>query len=507
MQLNKFEKEFKEQVKNQPVDFDLDQSWGALNERLDDEFSGQKKKSVLGRWGMGIFLCLLLGYCANGLLEGDRMFTALVSTESNSVQKENQSNRSTASLAALNVTDQNKQPWKRGAKATQSANITIATETTVEDPTSNPKIATRPVKNEIENNSNHEVIALKRKEMSKWEETKLNRKRPNGLEVQESHLESKAHSSDSRTVTQDMSLAKSQTKSKIRSLPEARTLNALVPLEFRSKKLRHHYTAKASIFSSPIQINRFEKIGSFRGFRLAGGWSKPYGKYISSNSELSTYLTHQNKNLKYLEALNLSLAGSFTLAAEFAIELGVQFQQINQVLEFSRQAQVQRTLENVVVEIRINPYTQDSTFIPGTVQQEGQIFQSVRHYNAMTRWSVPLKFEYLHRQNRWGFGLAIGTSFSFSHVSRGRFIQTDGTISNVQVRHPANVHFFSLEPIITLALGQPFVLDFRPHFQQAINNGTVVHSVLHRPQFWGLDIGLRYEWGGRGRRLQLEQRF
>ena len=464
MQLNNFEREFKEQINRQSFDLDLDQSWSALSERLDEENPGPIRRSRLSRWGLGIFVCLFLGYCVPGLWDHSRFIAGSDFTGDRAVVTAENLAADISISTALSEPNLIRQ---RNDNAIEAFHEKVGKKSINIE----PSVVVDPISKEspIEDNQGIKVVSLDGSQSSQDLDVLMTP--PND--------DAKLGSAESNMAAYDRS---------------HHSKDAFAVLPMPANELLHIYDISATALAGSIKVKKGGKIGTINSMRLSSGFSIPRGSYVSTNQELDKYLGYQNDHLKYLEAFSFSLSSNFRLGKGLDVGLGLQFQKVNQVLELSRLSRVQQTLEDVVVEIRINPYTQDSTYIRDDVKQEGTALQSVRHYNAMTRWSVPLKVEYLNRQNRWGFGLAIGTSFSFSHISKGRFIQTDGSITDVQVRHPANMHFLSLEPIITYALRHPFVLDFRPHFQQAINNGAEVHSVLHRPRLWGFDMGVRYEW-------------
>ncbi len=464
MRIDEFEKISRHNLGREEIDLDLERSWQDLEKRLESEMPVRSRWNRGSAWSLSLLGALLITYCVS---DGALWFSPFMFDQSEATAM-GEKHSKVPSLVKQDLLSLSSEVPSRDIESKKRASSRMV-------PTAGTP-STPPPAQHLHVISNEGPLYTM--------EGSIDQKF--GVKPFRERLPTLINTSDlGQRDEKDKGGHADWNRRKINPLPD-RLSASTIPLPIVSASL----STGGRATSPGIRHQRRRLISDVQ---LSLGASHVMGQYYSNSAENGTYVDLLNRTIKNLESVSAAALLGVDLVPGFSLRSGFRFQQLKEVLEINLVSDVERTIENALVEIRINPYTMDSTFVHGTVVQKGQSYKSIRHYNSMNIWSVPLKFEYLPKHDRWGFGMSAGLLFSVSQSKRGRFLQLDGSVSEVETRHPKGIHFLTIEPIFSLKLGSPLSIEARPYFQRAFERKPEAHSISRSQTLLGLDVSLRYD--------------
>ena len=463
MKVNDFEKMSRQQLLGEDVEIDLFHTWKSVENRLDRELPPRKKN------GLGFFWVLILFLSGGFYCFSDSLISEFYSASANSVSAEQLSDAKIEKRREIPLNGEVEQATPTLVK--NQLNHETSDVAHADLGVAKKNTALLSVNSQPDGSIATAEVVKKSKLIAKPLTLEL-RVKKNGLSVAQNDLN--IFSADHFPDVREESLS---------------GLSKISSKSFSVQQVRHMVPLSEALFAG-IKILPEQESENI-SFRISTGASIQINKYQSQKEEHQRFASRLNQAVSNLETNHAAVLISKHMSP-LRLTSGIQFQRIKEVLKMELISQIEREVEDVLLEIRINPHTMDSTFVHGTITQKGQSYQSVRHYNSMNIWSVPLQLEYLPPHDKWGFGLSTGLLFTVSQSKTGRFLQLDGSVSDVETRHPKSIHYLTIEPIISLKLGSPFSIEARPRLQRGFSRNTEVHSIFQRKTLIGLDLSLRY---------------
>ncbi len=467
MELQEFEKRLK-QAKEESVPFDAEFHWESLSERLDNELPVAGRKRLLA-WWFALFAIVLVGSVALFSLNNRSYEIDELILPSIRLTTEDLSNIKSQNLAAVN-------PNASKLTGVQPLEIALLAESSVADASNK-----MPAENDLSKRTNNSNVSDV--------QTSVQNVNPISTFVNEFQTPGIISRKDEEQKVSDLGESIDHSKTTGRKQPTVAFIPSkldLLDISMPVVKGPKRYTR------SPFA--KRERKHKQLNIAILGGMSKPMGDYKASSADLANLAELHNSAFDALEAFNLQILAEYPLGEHFKLAAGIDYSEINQLFQQEIEREITRTLENVVIGIRVNTITGDTTFITGDVEQTGTSFQTVRHYNSLISLSVPLQFQYHTSLHTFGLGFTVGTLFTFNQRQKGRFLDINGQLNENTTVNVMGIKQFFVSPSVSHPLSHQLDLEFRPFAQFYLDDLSPLDGISYKPILVGAQVGVRYSF-------------
>ncbi len=221
--------------------------------------------------------------------------------------------------------------------------------------------------------------------------------------------------------------------------------------------------------------------GKEKKFSLIVGLGSNYWSGFYNNSpfgeERSTYE-------KEILGFGASIGLGYHINRHFSIRTGIGYDRMESKLQRTFERIYQEQVEDVVVEILINPVTDARTPVMGNAIIDVTETRNVVHYNRYSTLAVPVSFNYHIRRGKFDLFIGLGTSLRISMNSTGRTSIGDEVVDfgTNNIIHKRNLVFGVLSELgVNYDLNERFFLGLRANGVQYFTNWSAEENLSMRP--------------------------
>jgi len=194
--------------------------------------------------------------------------------------------------------------------------------------------------------------------------------------------------------------------------------------------------------------------------------------------------------LQELEAFSFGLEGKFQVSKKVFLTAGIEYTQYNERFLMDESNQVSK-VEELPVNIISNTSNGETEEIYGLVTLEGNEFIDVQHYNAYQRINLPIGLGVNIGSNKLNLDLSAGAIINLSSSKTGREWNNEVVISEDAMIYNQGVGFsIYAQTDFNFQIAEKLSLQVSPHLRKAMSNWSSRVGLSQKPMAYGLKIGL-----------------
>lgn len=219
-----------------------------------------------------------------------------------------------------------------------------------------------------------------------------------------------------------------------------------------------------------------------------------FGKYnnnfnIIEGGDIS--IANEKSFLSELESFSFSGRVKYSLNKKWALNTGLEYFQSNEKFDYANSTTTSRVVEGTQ-KIIYNPISGDSTFVIGPVNQMGNEWIEVVHYNKYVNWNIPLGISYKMGNRAIQFNPGVGLVLNVAHQKSGKeLFMSEVVQSSIDELSKNNVGVsVYFEPQISYRLSDSYFFLLSPGIRKSVNNWSRQEGVSQKPLQYYVFMGV-----------------